>query len=327
MTNDRYLPVAAGTLLILAAAHCGCARLPKFWREAPDLPSPQATIAAAEEQDLAASLPAKRSESATSRADRAAADRTLSRGRTLEKAGQWDAAYKLYETALAERPGNAALLHRLGIIADRQKKHVEAEQYFLQALQAEPQNAEFLGDLGYCCYLQGKLDQAATTLHQAVDLDPQQPRHRNNLGLVLGLKRDYDGAFAQFSAAAGEADAYYNMAFVFAAQDLPEEAIACFQEALAADPSHRRSQEALVSFQQYEQTPLPLRDRESAVAEGVRYVPYIETMESAGADGEVQQASATASIPASRHAGRATRTLQLESRGLLNRHLQSQRGE
>lgn len=290
------------------------------------LPSPQATIAAAEKKSSTASTASKPAPSKPGRATEAEVADVLTRGRTLENSGQFDKARKIYESALREHPQNASLLHRLGIVADRQKKYGEAEQFFLAAIKQEPRNAEVLGDLGYCYYLQARLDKAHAALAQAVALDPSNPRHRNNLGLVLGHQQDYDGAFEQFCKAGSEADAYYNMAFLFAAQDLTDEAKGCFQEALAADPAHRRAKEALASFEEYDRLPSARRDQDAALADsGVKYVPYIEGAESGHGDGGVQPASTSTNLPASRDVGRTTRTLQLQSRGLLSRHMQQQR--
>jgi Tfp pilus assembly protein PilF len=315
----------AGVCLVVALAGCsqfpGRTSLPK-----PGLPSPQATIAAAD-KPKSAILPksAGNAQRTTRQAvgANAAVEEVMARGRSLEQAGQFDKARKTYQAALAEHPNSGSLLHRLGIVADRQKQHAEAEEFFLAALERSPRDADVLGDLGYCCFLQGKLDQAHDALAKAVALDPQNPRHRNNLGLVLGHQQDYDAAFEQFAAAGSEADAYYNMAFVFAAQDLAAEAKGCFQEAVAADPSHTQSREALASFEAYDRAPADKYD-DVELASDVRYVPYVEGPESA--DGEsVQPASASGNLPASRDVGRTTRMLQLKSRGLLSRHMQQQR--
>jgi Tfp pilus assembly protein PilF len=293
------------------------------------LPSPQATIAAAEKKQVASRPPAAPTAAARKNAKAAPdhdVDNALAPGQNYQRAGQYDKARQAYEAALRQRPGDPRLLHHLGVVADLQKKHGEAEKFFLQALEQKPRDAELLGDLGYCYFLQGKLDKAQAALAKAVALAPTVSRHHNNLGLVLGHMKDYDGAFEQFSAAGSEADAYYNMAFVFAAQDLNDEAKGCFQEALAADPSHRRAQEALAAFEEYEHTPADRRDTDTELARGdIRYVPYIEGSESDHVDRAVQQASATSELPASRDVGRAARTLQLKSRGLLSRHMQQQR--
>jgi tetratricopeptide (TPR) repeat protein len=319
----------AGIGLVVMAA--GCSQLPgRAGFSKLGLPSPQATIAASEktsQRSAARQIPRSGQKQADGApVSDAGVTEALHRGRALERGGQSDKARKVYETALTSHPHSAPLLHRLGVVADSQKKHAQAEKFFLAALQSSPQNAELLGDLGYCYFLQAKLDQAQAALTEAVALDPASPRNRNNLGLVLGHQKDYDGAFEQFSAAGSQADAYYNMAFVFAAQDLADEAKGCFQEAIAADPKHERAKVALASFEEYERTPDRLHGDDHQPADGnVRYVPYVEGPESGHGDDGVQPASANNNLPASRDVGRTTRMLQLQSRGLLSRHMQQQR--
>ena len=295
----------------------GCSQLASRLHR-PGLPSPQATIEASEKAvGQASRLPGAVSEPR----DVAAA---LERGRAHERSGQYDKAGKIYDAALREHPENTLLLHRAGIAADMRKDHAVAEKYFRAAAAQQPTNAELMGDLGYCYYLQGKLDEANKTLTKAVELAPQDARHHNNLGLVLGHQRDYEGAFAQFSAAGSQADAFYNMAFVFAGQNLVDEAKGCFQEALAADPSHERARQALASFEEYDRLPPDRRDREVADS-GVRYVPYVEPADEGQGNGDVQQASAISSLPNTREIGAARGALHLRSQGLLQRHMQQSR--
>ncbi|MEX2025896.1 MAG: tetratricopeptide repeat protein, partial [Pirellulaceae bacterium] len=295
MRSTWWQLAGVGLVVVLS----GCSQLPN--RPNLGLPSPQATIAAAEKQKTTdrpkpLRLGSKGFKQADSRVDPAVAD-VIFRGRSLEQAGQLDKARKTYEAALADHPGCAPLLHRLGIVADCQKKHADAERLFLSALETSPRNADVLGDLGYCYFLQGKLDQARGALAEAVALDPKNHRHRNNLGLVLGHQQNYDAAFAQFAAAGSEADAYYNMAFIFAAQNLTDEAKSCFQEALAADPSHERAKVALASFEDYDRLPDAPRGNEGELASGVRYVPYMEDPESGHGAAPVQPASASTNLP------------------------------
>src|SRR6185295_14354313 len=90
--------------------------------------------------------------------------------------------------------------------------------------------------------------------------------------------------------------------------------------------------EALASFEEFDRLPPEQRKESPALAkDGVRYVPYIEGAtpgNSQPGTGEVKQASATtpvSAMPANRHAGRATRNLQVQSRGMLSGHMQSER--
>jgi tetratricopeptide (TPR) repeat protein len=287
-------------LFATAASSAGCANMPgrDWFSWKPSLPSPMATIgkseAKAEPKDAIQQSVAME----------------IARGRNFERSGQWEKARRVYEDLRKREPENVTVAHRLGVVADAERKHGEAEQLFLFALERDPNNAEIMNDLGYCYYLQGNLPRAEAYLRQAVTLQPANARFRNNLGLVLGYMGRVAEALAEFRAAGNEADAQYNMAFVFASQDRIEESKQCFRNALAIDPTHRRAREALASFEEYDSKPLALREADIELAEsGGRWVPYQESF-----DGGVQQAAAQTPLPSGRTAGRATRALQMQAR-------------
>ncbi|WP_425616937.1 tetratricopeptide repeat protein [Anatilimnocola sp. NA78] len=295
-------------LLALVATHTGCASMPgKDWFSKPDwfskksdLPSPGATVS-----KNSGSKPEEMSQPTAME---------LARGRNFERSAQWDKARKVYEDLRKKEPENPIIAHRLGIVADSQRRHGEAEQLFLFAAQRRPQDAQILCDLGYCYYLQGSLEQAEPYLRQAVTLQPANARFRNNLGLVLGHMGRVDEALVEFRAGGNEADAMFNLAFIYASQDRVDDSKVCFRKALAIDPTHRRAREALASFEDYENKPAALRDAEVDLAEkGGRWVPYQEA-----AGGGVMQASAQTPLPSARDASKATRALQQQSRGLAN---------
>jgi Flp pilus assembly protein TadD len=281
---------------VLAATSTGCAHMPgrEWFSKTTGLPSPGATVAKGEEStDLQAPISLE-----------------IARGRNFERSGQLDKARKVYEELRKREPENAMVAHRLGVVADSQRRHGEAEQLFLFALEREPKDAQVMSDLGYCYYLQGKLEDAEPYLREAVKQQPANARFRNNLGLVLGHLGRIDEALVEFRAGGNEADAQFNLAFVYASQDQVEKAKVCFRNALSIDPAHRRAREALASFEEYENKPASLRDAEIELAEiGGRWVPYQE-------NGGVQQAAAQTPLPTARDASKATRALQQQSRGL-----------
>lgn len=251
------------------------------------------------------------------------------RGRNHERSGEWDKARKLYEELRDRHPDNPQIAHRLGVVADGQRRHEEAEHYFLSALEREPRNAELLADLGYCYFLQGQLTKAESATAKSVALEPSNSRYRNNLGLILGHQGRYDEALAHFRKSGSEADAYYNLAFIFAAQERVNEAKECFQVALNSDPTHRQAREALASFHEYDQRPAHLREGEALVGEEGRWIPFMEGSGDGSTlhSGDVAQASATGNAVTSRDASRATRALHMEARGMLNRNMQAQRAD
>ncbi|MDX1944569.1 MAG: tetratricopeptide repeat protein [Pirellulaceae bacterium] len=296
------------------------ASLPSPWATVRDAPTAEAPPAAATPKPAQAKV--RRDKEVESDDSRLAME--LIRGRNLEQAGSLDQARRVYEDLRSAFPANGEVAHRLGVVADRQRRHTEAEGLFLEALSREPRNPEFLADLGYCYFLQGQLVKAESALLKASTIDPKNPRYRNNLGLVAGHLGRYDLALENFKAAGSDADAYFNLAFVYAAKDQADKAKQCFQMAIGADPTHSRAREALRSFEEYDRTPPEQRDEEFYAEDGVRYVPYVE---GATSDGNVQAASAQMSLPSSRDVSRTSRALQMESRGLLNRNMQSQRND
>jgi Flp pilus assembly protein TadD len=252
---------------------------------------------------------------------------SILRGRNFERSGEWVKAREVYETVRTREPDNAEAAHRLGVVADHQRRHAEAEQLFLFALERDPRDAALLGDLGYCYFLQGQLAKAESALLKAVALEPEDHRYTNNLGLVVGHQGRHADALEYFRKAGSEADAQYNLAFIYAAQNRVSDAKHCFQLALAADPTHRRAREAFSSFEEYDKLPEHLRViDEELVEDGVRYVPYVEGGNSGSADNGVSPAGHN-SGSANYSASRATRALHQESRSMLNRMMPSQRSE
>lgn len=286
------------------------------------LPSPWATVSASEREAAVKSKPAsKKKADAESQDGQIALD--MLRGRGMEQSGEHDKARKLYEGLRQQYPDNLEVVHRLGVVADAQRRHGEAEGMFLYVLQREPRNADVLADLGYCYFLQGQLTKSESALAKAVRIEPGNPRFLNNLGLVVGHQGRHEEALAHFMKAGTEADAYYNLAFVYASQEQGAKAKECFEMALNEDPTHGKSREALRSFEEFERLPAHLREDTEMLTDGrVKYVPYIE---GAGDQNAVQQAGGA--LPTSRDASQTTRALQLQSRGMLDRNMQSQRND
>lgn len=200
----------------------------------------------------------------------------LAKGMNLERSGQYDKARSVYEKLLATSPESPEILHRLAVIADKQRRHGEAQALYTRVIQQSPQNGELFNDLGYSFYLSGELLKAEQALAKAVQLDPQNPRYRNNLGMVMGQQGRIQEAFEQFCRVGSEADAHYNVAFIYASQNKTDDAKACFLRALACDPTHSKASKALESFKRYEQNDGMALDEEYT-ADGRRLVPYMET--------------------------------------------------
>ena len=188
--------------------------------------------------------------------------------------GRYKQARGIYQQLIAGFPAESEPYHRLGLVADKERRHSEAQALFAEALRRSPKNAEIFNDIGYNFYLQGQLAKAESALLKSVTLRPAEPRYRNNLGLVLGHQgRDKD-ALAHFRRAGSEADAQYNLAFVKASKDDVEGAKLCFRRALVADPSYDAAADALTAFNRSD------IDQQFAVDhytdDGRPFVPFVE---------------------------------------------------
>jgi len=202
--------------------------------------------------------------------------RQIAKGKTLESGGKLVEARDLYQKMMVDYPDRYEAYHRLGIVADKQRRHREAQSLYSQAIERAPTEPQLFNDLGYCFFLQGQLDKAESALFKAVHLAPSEARFRNNLGLVYGHQGRMDEALDEFRQAGSEADAQYNVAFIYASRDDNAAAKTCFQKALAADPTHENSRRALSSFERFESDPTGAEVAADYAPNGARYVPYVE---------------------------------------------------
>ena len=205
----------------------------------------------------------------------------LTQGRNLENAGKDGEARKVYEKLIVAHPDRFEPYHRLGVVADRQKRYREAQALYAQAIRRQPRYPDLFNDLGFSFFLQGKLEKAEVAMLKAVSLSPSEARYRNNLGMVLAHMERYGEALEEFRRAGSDADAYHNLAFVLTSKNRIEDATDCFRLALAADPDHEPSRRALESFEGYKEAPDTFADNGSIFENSGRWVPYTEDGESA----------------------------------------------
>jgi hypothetical protein len=139
----------------------------------------------------------------------------------------------------------------------KQGRFEEANEYFDQALRLAPSDATLLSDAGYCYYLEHRLDEAEQTLRRALELRPNDPTICNNLGVLLGEQGRDRECLTMFRRTGTEAQAYANMAFVYAQRGDLEPAKASYGRALTLDQKLKPAAEALVQIAQHEQLTEP----------------------------------------------------------------------
>jgi len=189
-------------------------------------------------------LPA--SESAPKLTAAQVADVKIAYGRTLEKRGAPAQARTAYLEALKLDPDRADACARLGVLCDQQCKFDEAAHWHRKAVTAQAKNPDFHCNAGYSLYLQGNLTEAEKSLRKCVALAPDHAHGHNNLGMILARMDRCEEALAEFHrAGCNEADAQTNLAYALTLERHWAEAEACYQRALAADPSSTASLKGL----------------------------------------------------------------------------------
>jgi Flp pilus assembly protein TadD len=174
------------------------------------------------------------------------ADVKIAYARTLEKRGAPDQAQAMYLEALKLDPGRADACSRLGVLYDQQCKFDAAKSWHQNAVAAQPKNPDFHCNAGYSLYLQGNLIEAERSLRTCLELAPDHARGHNNLGMVLARTNRCEDALAEFRrAGCTEADAQTNLAFALTLEHRWAEAQACYERALAIEPSSAASRKGL----------------------------------------------------------------------------------
>jgi Flp pilus assembly protein TadD len=168
-------------------------------------------------------------------------------GKEQFERGNYLEAEKSYRKILAKAPRNLYALSNLGVVLFRSGKYKLAEEMFNKAIAVAPEDGFSHCTLGIVYYQETKLDEAVNELTKALAINPQNPTAHNYLGITASQKGWPEAAQKELETAvsldANYADAYFNLAVVFATQQPPnkEEARRCYKRAVElgaeADPA------------------------------------------------------------------------------------------
>jgi tetratricopeptide (TPR) repeat protein len=139
--------------------------------------------------------------------------------RVNEKAGEYAAAERVYEQALALAPGNPETLKRLGIVQQTELKFDESISRFKQVLAHDPRYPEVNFFLGVSYFGENDFAQAIRSFEEELATSKPHPRCRYYLALALHSSGRIDEAISQFQRAVAEnpknADAFYQLARIY----------------------------------------------------------------------------------------------------------------
>ncbi|MGI4847905.1 MAG: tetratricopeptide repeat protein, partial [Janthinobacterium lividum] len=160
---------------------------------------------------------------------------------SLHRAGQFDAAARLYDRILDVFPEHADALHMAGTLAQHRGDFALAMRQIGMALTLTPTSAVHvsMGMLQHAC---GQTDMAIANLHQALVLDPASAIAYNNLGTLLQAQGNFPAAMESYIQALDNkpdyASAYNNLGSAAHELGNVKEAAECYQQALALDPDY-----------------------------------------------------------------------------------------
>lgn len=161
--------------------------------------------------------------------DNTDADLRLKYARTLDKIGDYEAATKEYNFALAQSEDNKEILYAL-------------EKIYLKKLEENPNNAEINSSLGAIMQKQNKLNEAYQYYLKAESIQPSNLTTRLNLGTLYQQKKEYSKAIDAYNSILVlhpnhlEAN-YYKAEALYKSGNTPE-AMEIFKKILAIDPKH-----------------------------------------------------------------------------------------
>jgi tetratricopeptide (TPR) repeat protein len=123
---------------------------------------------------------------------------TLTVGFRHHQQGQLDEAARLYQSVLAQQPGDPDALHLLGVVSLQKGDYRGAADQISQAIAGNPGKAAYHANLAEALRSLGQLDRAADCCRTALRLQPRSAETVNTLALVLLAQGRNEEAVAQF---------------------------------------------------------------------------------------------------------------------------------
>jgi Flp pilus assembly protein TadD len=166
----------------------------------------------------------------------------LRKARSLQTAGRFDEAEKLYRKAVHDKPTDAQVGMALGFFYTEQRRHTEAEQAFRRVVELEPSSAMAWDGVGVSLMSQGRLVDAEPAFRRAIDLDATVSWSWILLGQPLeSLGRYSEAEEAYRKAIEREPDsclAWNHLGYVLLRQSRFEGAEHAFRKAIEFEPKN-----------------------------------------------------------------------------------------
>ena len=156
--------------------------------------------------------------------------------------GDRDEAVLRYVRAAELEPGDAATIHKIGLMHDEMGNASLAVTAYRMSLEADGNHAPAHESLGLLLMRGRKLDEAGQMLQRAVALDGTRWRSHNGLGILADLDGRFDDAVGHYRAAMAlqpaSAMVVTNLGYSYYLQSRYDEARTHFEHALVLEPRY-----------------------------------------------------------------------------------------
>lgn len=187
----------------------------------------------------------------------------LLQGICMREQGMFEESERLLLSARKRTPGDGRVHNALCVLYADQLRVDEAIDSCRKATRVDSDDASGFNNLAYLLLVSDQPEEALEAAQNAIDIDPTEARYRNNLGFIQARLGETKRAYKTFNSVGTPASAYYNVGVAYERfNDDIEEAAVWYADALAVDPSHQPSLEALERLQSPDATPVADEDSE-----------------------------------------------------------------
>jgi Flp pilus assembly protein TadD len=143
-----------------------------------------------------------------------------------------------YTRATELDPGLWSAWNGLGIVADEEGDHSQAQAYFLRGLALIPGHPRLLANLGWSLLLAGHYEAAERRLQESLVTAPDVTTTRSNLALAIAMQGRYEDARRIYLTIYDDAVTANNLGIAARNRNELERAREFFQQAVDASPSY-----------------------------------------------------------------------------------------
>ncbi len=158
------------------------------------------------------------------------------------QSGHLDQAQNLYRSILKSDPGNAFVLHSLGLLAYQKGQCNEALELTTHAVTANARCAEFHNTLGVIYESLDQPDRALQSYHRAIALKPDYAEAYNNIAVALEscskTQQAIESCEKAITLKPQYAQAHYTMGYILQMQRRFAEAVDCYKKAINFKPQY-----------------------------------------------------------------------------------------